>query len=339
VRSMGEEILGASERAAGLTRQLLAFSRRQVLQPRELDLNGVLLPMESMIQRLIGEHIHLSMSLEPKLGWTRADPAQIEQVVLNLAVNARDAMLDGGQLSITTTNLEVGEESAGGLLGVQAGQYIRLTVRDTGCGIRSEVQAHIFEPFFTTKGLGKGTGLGLSTVYGIVQQSNGHLTFESEPGQGTAFHIHLPRIQLGPQHPHPSSAVPDGRPRGHETILLAEDNELVRTMARVCLQKGGYRVIEADSGEEALRKFLAEGDRIHFLLTDVVMPGMNGKELADRIQALRPGMKVLFMSGYTEEVLVRFGGSLEGISLLDKPFTPTVLLQRIRDLIDEVGPT
>jgi PAS domain S-box-containing protein len=330
VRSMGSEILGAAQRAAGLTRQLLAFSRRQVLQPRDLDLNAVLEPMESMLRRLIGEHIQLTMNLEPGLGWVKADPAQIEQVVLNLSVNARDAMPSGGSLTIETANIRIEEESGS----LSPGDYVRLAVRDTGCGMSPDVKSRIFEPFFTTKGLGKGTGLGLSTVYGIIQQSNGHLDFESEAGHGTVFRIHLPRLRKGAAE---ESIVPPAAghgPRGNETILLAEDNELVRTMARVCLQKGGYRVVEADCGEEALQKFQQEGDRIHFLLTDVVMPGMNGKELADRIQALRPGLKVLFMSGYSEEVLVRFGGSLEDIALLDKPFTPAVLLQRVRDLMD-----
>jgi len=335
VRAMGSEILGASERAAALTRQLLAFSRRQVLQPKQLSLNAVLQPMENMLRRLIGEHIRLTMSLDPGLGWTKADPAQIEQVVLNLAVNARDAMPQGGDLTIETANVSVGEDIVDGMIGVKAGDYIRLSVRDTGCGMDPEVQAHLFEPFFTTKGLGKGTGLGLSTAYGVVQQSNGHLTFESEPGRGTSFHVLLPRISVAsPEAPILLSR--EAPPRGHETILLAEDNELVRTMARLCLEKGGYEVLEAESGEEALHVFQAEKDRIQFVLTDVVMPGLNGKELADQIRALRPDLKVLFMSGYSEEVLARFGGSLEGIELLDKPFTPTVLLQRIRDMIDGV---
>jgi PAS domain S-box-containing protein len=332
----GGEIRSAGERAASLTRQLLAFSRRQVVKPQNMDFNQVISSMEEMLRRIIGEHIQLSLSLSCESLRVHADPAQIEQVLMNLSVNARDAMPQGGQLSIETALVVLDQEYAQHHVDVQPGEHVCLTVRDTGVGIPPKFQSHIFEPFFTTKGLGRGTGLGLSTVYGIVRQSNGHIALVSEVDQGTAFHVYLPRIKTNielQEDPRPASSAPFG---GGETILMAEDDDSVRALTRQILERAGYRVLEAPGGPEALRLSAQESTPIDMLLTDAVMPGMNGRELADRIMAQRPGIKVLFMSGYTDDILGELGGALKGVELLDKPFSSAALTHRVRLILDSL---
>ncbi len=327
-------ILSAADTAASLTRQLLAFSRRQVLLPEVVDLNTVVVNVSTMWRWLIGEDIEVSISLTPGLGHIKADPGQLEQVLMNLAVNARDAMPQGGQLTIETANVELDEAYARTHLGVRAGQHVRLTVQDTGCGMDAETQAHIFEPFFTTKEPGKGTGLGLSTVYGIVTQSGGHISVTSTLGQGTTLTIDLPRIDdpltsLSPDLPQTSP------PEGTETVLLVEDEGTVRSVAREVLQIVGYTVLEAASGEEALQRAAQHSGAIHLLLTDVVMPGMSGRELAERLIGDYPALEVLYLSGYTDEAIAHHGVLHAGIELLHKPFTPDALARRVREVLDK----
>jgi len=334
VKAMVGEIQFATERAAALTRQLLAFSRRQVLQPEELDLASVLIPMEKMLRRLIGEHIHFQLCLPNEPVYVRADPAQLEQVILNLVLNARDAMPRGGALTLEIRRTR--QESRVTLLGMdlQPGEYACLAVRDTGFGMSPETKVRIFEPFFTTKGIGKGTGLGLSTVYGIVQQSGGGIEVESVEGQGSEFQIYLPRIQ--PTGDERAAEIPSGAIlRGSERILLVEDSEGVRHLARRILVKAGYQVTEASDAEEALMLHSTGMVDPQLLLTDVVMPGMNGRELAETLMERCPHLKVAYMSGYTDEVLVSFGATLQDIVLIEKPFTATILLQRVREKLDE----
>ena len=328
------EIIHASERAASLTRQLLAFSRKLVLQPKVLDLNAHVSDMDKMLRRMIGENIELMTLLAKDLGRTKADPGQIEQVILNLAVNARDAMLNGGKLTIETANIELDENYARFHIGVTPGHYVMLSVSDTGVGIAREVKERIFEPFFTTKEKGKGTGLGLSTVFGIIQQSGGNIWVYSEPGLGTTFKIYLPRIEEDTESLKPS-AVSTKSLQGSETILLVEDEEIVRKLACTILQKNGYKVLEAPNGEEALRIVQGQnGNPIHLLVTDVVMPGISGRQLADRLERLRPGTKVLFMSGYTDDAIVHHGVLDPGIAYIQKPFTPDALASKVRDILD-----
>jgi PAS domain S-box-containing protein len=329
---LAKEIREAGKRAAGLTRQLLAFSRKQVLQPRVILVNDVVVEMETMLQRLIGEDIRLELALSPQLKYVRADPSQLQQIVLNLSVNARDAMPSGGRLRIETQNVRLHEPLVQGSQAVPPGRYVCLRVTDSGIGMTPEIQAHVFEPFFTTKGVGKGTGLGLSTVYGVVQQSNGYVTFASAPNRGTTFSIFLGQVDA-PAQASSSPSNTSGKVVGKETILLVEDNELVLKVAQRTLEQVGFRVLEAPNAAEALRRFEREGSSVDLLLTDVVMPDMNGPELAKRIVALDPKIEVLFMSGYTEDALVRVGG-VHKVALIEKPFTPDALVRRVREALD-----
>jgi PAS domain S-box-containing protein len=327
-----EEIRKASERAASLTRQLLAYSRRQMLQPEVLDLNVVVAEMDKMLRRLIGEHIALVAVPTPDLGRVRADPNQIEQVIVNLAVNARDAMPDGGKLTLETANVDLDETFAQTHLGAVPGSYAMLAVTDTGTGMDASVRAHLFEPFFTTKEVGKGTGLGLATVYGIVKQSGGYISVYSEPGRGTSVKIYLPRIEA------PAATPPGpqkgGAARGSETVLVVEDEPAVLTLSRRALEAQGYVVLAASDAAAALRVVERHGGTIHLLLTDVVMPGMSGRELADRLAAQRPGIRVLYMSGYPGDAVVQHGTLPSGSAFLQKPFSPDGLSRKVRDVLD-----
>ncbi len=324
------EIQRAAERAASLTQQLLAFSRKQMVQPRVLDLNVVVADMESMLRRLIGEHIEFVTSLAADLGRVLADEAQIEQVVLNLGLNARDAMPHGGRLLVETANTALDEEYARQHAGARPGPYVLLAVHDTGVGMDKETQAQIFEPFFTTKEVGKGTGLGLSTVYGIVKQSGGYIWVESALGRGSTFQVYLPHVEAEAE-PERVEAPAEGVQRGGETILVVEDEAALRKLAREFLEGNGYRVLEAENGADALRVADAHGGRIHALVTDVVMPAMPGRELAERLTALRPDTRVLFMSGYTDDV--RLGRLGPGQIFLQKPFTLDTLVRKLRELL------
>jgi PAS domain S-box-containing protein len=332
-RSSLEEIRKAGERAASLTRQLLAFSRKQVLQPKVLQLNAIVADVDKMLRRLIGEDIDPLTLLEPGLGQIKADPGQIEQVILNLAVNARDAMPQGGKLTIETKNVYLDNQYVRRHTAIQPGNYVMLAVSDTGCGIDAETQAHMFEPFFTTKEQGKGTGLGLSTVYGIVNQSGGHLWVYSEVGKGTTFKIYLPRVD-GISEGGEARDIPAELPQGRETVLLTEDEEQVRQMIRIILEMGGYRVLEAAEGEEALTLYKQHEGQIDLVMTDVVMPQMSGRELAQSLEVLHPGIKVLYMSGYTDDAIVRHGLLDQEIAFLQKPFTPDALMRKVREVLD-----
>ena len=327
-----EEIRKASERAASLTRQLLAYSRRQMLQPEVLDLNVVVAEMDKMLRRLIGEHIALVTVLSPELGRVRADPNQIEQVLVNLAVNARDAMPDGGRLTIETANVDLDDAFAQAHLGSVPGPYAMFAVTDTGTGMDAAVRAHLFEPFFTTKEVGKGTGLGLATAYGIVKQSDGYISVYSEPGRGSSFKVYLPRIATpAATAPAPAKGGPD---RGTETILVVEDEPAVLTLSRRALEAQGYVVLAASDGAAALRLVERHGGIIQLLVTDVVMPGLSGRDLADQLVARRPGIRVLYMSGYPGDAVVQHGELPAGSAFLPKPFSPDGLARKVRDLLD-----
>jgi len=328
-----EEILRATDRAAALTRQLLAFSRRQVLAPRVLDLNTVVASVDNMLRRLIGADVALRTALASDLGAVRADPGQLEQVIMNLVVNARDAMPRGGKLTIETANAELDESYALEHPAVVAGPFVMLAVSDSGVGMDAATQARIFEPFFTTKEKGKGTGLGLATVYGIVKQSGGNIWLYSEPGRGTTFKIYLPRVDQPLELPAPTPASRE-TPRGTETVLLVEDDEAVRTLARKMLASHGYTVLAAPSGADALELAASHAGPIHLLVTDVVLPGMSGRELAARFQSVRPGLKVLYTSGYTDEAIVHHGVLDPGIAFLQKPFTSGALARKVRETLD-----
>jgi PAS domain S-box-containing protein len=333
LRSNLEEIKKAGERAASLTRQLLAFSRKQVLQPKVLQLNAIVADIDKMLRRLIGEDIDALTLLEPSLGQVKADPGQIEQVILNLAVNARDAMPQGGKLTIETANVYLDDQYARGHTTIQPGRYVMLAVSDTGCGIDAETQARMFEPFFTTKEQGKGTGLGLSTVYGIVKQSGGHLWVYSEMGKGTTFKIYLPRVDEIIESDEARDTLAELL-QGRETVLLTEDEEQVRQMIRMILEMSGYCVLEASDGEEALSIYKQHEGQIDLVMTDVVMPQMSGRELAQSLEVLHPGIKVLYMSGYTDDAIVRHGLLDQEIAFLQKPFTPDVLIRKVREVLD-----
>jgi two-component system cell cycle sensor histidine kinase/response regulator CckA len=334
-----EEIRKAGDRAAALTRQLLAFSRRQVLEPKVLDLNAVVARMEEKLRRTVGGNVELSTDLSPSLSRVKADPAQIEQVILNLAVNARDAMPDGGRLSIATADAELSPAYAAAHAEVHPGPHVLLSVSDTGQGMSDEIQAHLFEPFFTTKERGKGTGLGLATVYGIVQQSGGHIRVNSAADRGSTFLIYLPRVEA-PEDSAPGADLPLlPRPSpGTETVLLAEDEEVVRGLAREILVGNGYKVLEAGNGREALLLSEAHRGGIDLLLTDVQMPKMSGRELGEQIRVLRPGLKVLYMSGYTDDPILRIGIMEAGIPFLQKPFTADELARKVREVLDSEVP-
>ncbi len=331
------EIVKAGERAATLTRQLLAFSRKQILQPRVLDLNSVVSDAQDALARLVGDDISLRFVPGAGLWAVKSDPGQIESVLMNLAANARDAMTAGGSLTVETANVQLSEAYACMHVPVEPGPYVMLAVSDTGAGMDAETQRRIFEPFFTTKGQGAGTGLGLSTVYGVVKQSGGYIWVYSEPGLGTTFKIYLPRTAEAGVREEPRAAAA-GMPRGDETILLAEDEDLVRGMTRDMLEMCGYTVIEAADGVDALSVCERHDGPVHLLLTDVVMPRMGGRELADRVAAARPETRVLFISGYTDNAIVHRGVLEPGVAFLQKPFTPEALAQRVRGLLDAPRP-
>jgi two-component system, cell cycle sensor histidine kinase and response regulator CckA len=331
------EVLKAGERAASLTRQLLVFSRQQVVAPQVLNLNAVVADTERMLRRLIGEDVELTCVMEESLGRVKADAGQVEQVLLNLAVNARDAMPQGGKLTIETMNVELDECYVRTRPNVRPGRYVLLAVSDTGCGMDEATQARIFEPFFTTKEPGKGTGLGLATIFGIVQQASGHLAVYSELGRGTAFKVYLPSVEEA------VSAGPSSRPglparlHGNETILLAEDDAAVRAMTRLVLQTHGYTVLEASNGDEALLVSESHAGRIALVISDVVMPGMSGRELVDRLAVLRPAMRALYLSGYTNDAVVRHGVLEAKTAFLQKPFGQDDLPRKVREVLDGEG--
>ena len=327
-----EEIRRAARRAAALTRQLLAFSRKQVLQPRVFDLVHVVEDIERMLHRLIGEDVHLTTEIPSHLWPVRADPGQLEQVIMNLAINARDAMPNGGELAIVAANVSLTAPQPHEHGVVVPGEYVVLRVRDTGSGMNAATRAQIFEPFFTTKPPGKGTGLGLSTAYGVVKQSGGHIVVESEVGVGTTFLIYLPRADSSAVIVDtPDTPAPD--PNRTATILLVEDDQAIRTLARRILAGDGYVVLEAPDGEQAVRTAEAHGAMIDMLLTDVVLQGMNGRELADRLRVAQPHLTVLFMSGYTDDEIVHRGVLDLRHSFLPKPFTPAELRRKIREVL------
>jgi PAS domain S-box-containing protein len=328
-----KEIKEASDRATSLTRQLLAFSRKQVLQPRVFALNTVVADLEKMLRRMIGEDIEFRTNLRAGSGNVKADPGQIEQVVMNLVVNARDAMPSGGKLTIETDNVDLDETYARQHISAVAGPYVLLAVSDTGMGIDEQTRKHIFEPFFTTKETGKGTGLGLSMVYGIVKQSGGNIWVYSELCAGTTFKIYLPRVdERAEQYKH-AAAAPQ-LPEATETVLLVEDAEMVRNLAKEVLETSGYRVLDAANGRDALLICEQSTEVIHLLLTDVVMPEMSGRELVGRLAPLYPNIRVLYMSGYTEDAIVHHGVLKEGINFIEKPFTPDSLALKVREVLE-----
>jgi PAS domain S-box-containing protein len=333
LRRICDEITKAADRAAELTRHLLAFSRKQVLQPKVLDLNAVVSAIDPMLRRLIGEDLELTIIPAPALGRVKADRVQIEQVLVNLAVNARDAMPRGGKLIIETADVELDDAYVRRLVDARAGSYVMLAVSDTGSGMDAETLAHIFEPFFTTKEPGKGTGLGLSTVYGIVKQSGGYIFVYSEPDRGTTFKIYLPRVQEEVSLPDQND-VPAMPTTGWETVLLVEDEQPVRALVREILQRNGYAVLEAGHGMEALQISDRYLDPIHLMVTDVVMPGMSGCELAERLASRRPDTKVLYLSGYTDNALLNHDMMDPTIAFLQKPFTTYALARKVREVLD-----
>ena len=331
------EILLAGNRAAALTQQLLAFSRKQVAEPRVISLNDVVAEAGKMLSRLIGDDIEIVTHFDAGLGSVVADPSQMNQVLMNLAINARDAMPDGGRIIIETSNTDIDEGYAAQHAGVEAGPYVLLSITDTGAGMTQEVVQHIFDPFFTTKGIGVGTGLGLSTVYGIVKQAGGWIWVYSEPGQGSTFKVYLPRAGGAPE---PLRApVPAAETlRGTETVLVVEDQPEVRKLTLAMLESRGYRLLEAANGNEALSLCEHHPEPIHLLITDVVMPGMTGRELAMRLVALRPSLKTLYTSGYTANAIVHEGVLDPGVAYLPKPFSPAQLAAKVRDVLSSKCP-
>jgi CheY-like chemotaxis protein len=328
-----EQIKKAGQSAASLSRQLLAFGRKQILQPRVVDLNHIVDDLDKVLQRVIGEDISLITVLEPKLGRILVDPGQMEQIIMNIAVNAKDAMPNGGKITIETANVYQDERYTQKYLGFQPGYYVMLAMTDTGTGMDEETKSHIFEPFFTTKEEGKGTGLGMSTVYGIVKQSNGHIFVYTEPGKGTTFKIYLPRIE-GNAEPEGKEEVPVKVLNGTETILVVEDADSIRNLSREVLEVYGYRVLEAESGEDALKVSEEHEGPIHLMVTDIVMPGISVRDLADRLKTFRPQMKVLYMSGYTGNAIAHQGVLNPGTPFLQKPFTPVGLVRKVREILD-----
>lgn len=331
-----EEIRKAAEQATSLTHQLLAFGRRQVLQPQVLELNEIVSNMHKMLRRLIGEDIDLVTVSDPQLWPVKVDRGQIEQVLMNLVVNSRDAMPLGGKLTIELANVHLDEAYARRHISVKPGPYVLMAVTDTGCGMDKETMSHLFEPFFTTKEKGKGTGLGLSTVYGIVKQSGGNIWAYSEPGRGTTFKVYLPRVEEAIQ-PSAKLTVQKVSKRGTETILLVEDEEEVRKLIGRILRGNGYTVLEAQQGIEAIEICQTYKGQIDLMVTDVVMPQMSGRELANRIISMRPQMRVLYMSGYPDNAIIHHGVLEPGMAFLQKPFNVTVLEHRVREVLDH-GP-
>jgi len=329
-----ERIENASGRAAALVRQLLAFSRKQVMQPKILDLNKIVLNLDSLLRRLMDERIDMVTRVKDDLGKVKADPAQVEQVIMNLVVNARDAMPEGGRLVVETRNTDLDASYAVDHVSVKPGRYVMLAVSDTGVGMDRQTVAHIFEPFFTTKESGRGTGLGLSTVYGIVKQSGGYIWVYSEPGKGSTFKVYLPRVEEVSEAASSAQAAPRAQ-RGTETILVVEDEEAVRELIQTVLKEKGYDVIpslDPQHAEQIAARFPGE---IHLLLTDMVMPGTSGRELAERISARRREIRVLFMSGYTDNVITSGGMLEEGLAFLQKPFSPGALVQKVREVLSQ----
>ncbi len=322
----------AGHRAAGLTRQLLAFSRRQVLQPQVIDLNAIVLDIDRMLVRLLGEHITIVTNLAPELGSTRADPGQIEQVIMNLSINARDAMPEGGTLTIETGNVDVTPVDEP-RVGLRAGPYVSLTIRDAGHGMDEVTLARVFEPFYTTKEQGKGTGLGLPTVYGIVMQSGGNVLIDSAPGAGTTVRVLLPRVETPASAARPPAPAVTVR-RGRETVLLVEDEELVRELVHDFLASAGYDVLEAGDAETALHIAKTSGASINAVVTDVVLPGMNGSDLAKQLRMLAPQIRVLYVSGYPGAGVFSDSAFGPGSEFLAKPFTRQMLTQKLRDMLD-----
>ena len=333
-----EEIGKAAARAAGLTRQLLAFGRQQVMQPTALDLNELLTKMASLLGRLVGEDVKVVAHTVAPLPRVFADAGQLEQVIMNLAVNARDAMPRGGVLTIETANVDLDDDYATNHPGVVAGPHVMLAVSDTGVGISAEAQLRIFEPFYTTKEHGKGTGLGLATVLGIIKQSGGHVWVYSEPDQGTTFRIYLPRTEVLASEAAPPAPRDAGGLRGTETIILVEDEAQVRVVMRGILKRHGYQVLDAQNAGEALLLCERFSGTIHLLVTDVVMPGMSGRDLAERLIELRPSMRVLYCSGYTDNTIVHDGRLDSGVHFLEKPVTPDALAVKVRSVLDGPDP-
>ena len=333
-RKNAEQIEKVAHLAAGLTRQLLIFSRKQVIEPRVLNLNAVILDIKKMLRRLIGEDIEFCTLLDPAAGHIKADPGQIEQVIMNLAVNARDAMPNGGKLTVTTANTTLDKNHLKKFPDMGAGDYVMLAIADTGTGMSEEVKAHLFEPFFTTKPSGKGTGLGLATCFGIVKQNTGHINVHSELGSGTTFKIYFPQVQSALESPR-VRITPTEVAGGNETVLLVEDEPVVRELAVATLREKGYTVVEAVNGEEGLRLARQHDGKIDLVLTDVVMPVMGGKEMADALRTSHPDTKVLFTSGYTEDALGHHGVLRPGILFLPKPYLTATLARKVREVLDE----
>jgi PAS domain S-box-containing protein len=329
-----QQIKRAGERAAALTKQLLAFSRKQVLAPVVLDLNALVTGLEDMLHRLIREDIQLVVNVDPQVKPVKADPTQLEQVLVNLVVNARDAMPKGGRIVISTSNIGPSRVPAGTMPYMQLNSFALLSVADTGTGMDDATKARLFEPFFTTKAVGHGTGLGLATVYGIVKQSGGQIDVQSELGRGTTFNVYLPQVEELPAEPEAAEPLAPGAGRGAETILLAEDEEGVRLLAGRVLESHGYRVLHARDGEEALDVCRQHTGALHLLLTDVVMPNLNGRELVSRVTRLRPGIKVIYMSGYTDSIIALHKILESGAAFIQKPFSPELLIRTVREALD-----
>jgi signal transduction histidine kinase len=327
------EIKTAAERAADLTQQLLAFSRGQVLAPQIVDVNTGLVRLEKMLKRLVGEDVELRLVLSPQIGRVRVDAGQLEQVVMNLVINARDSMPTGGSVTIETDNVDFDEQYSRDHLGTLPGRYVMLSVSDTGCGMDKATQARIFEPFFTTKEPGKGTGLGLSTAFGIIKQSGGSIWVYSELRRGSSFKVYLPRVDAPVDREKRTSDTGAG-PRGDETVLLVEDDPQVRRLACTVLRRAGYDVVEASAPEDALRWSTISDRRLHLLLTDVVMPKMSGRVLAEELAKRIAKLKVLYMSGYTDDAVLRHGIVESGAAFLQKPLTPATLLRKVREVLD-----
>jgi two-component system, cell cycle sensor histidine kinase and response regulator CckA len=328
----------AAVRAAALTRQLLAFSRKQILQPVPLSLNRIAEGVETMLKRVIGEHIDLVYVLAPDLGLTMADPGQTEQILMNLIINARDAMPRGGRISVSTANVDLHEAYASSHVEVKPGHYVLLAVSDTGCGMDEQTKARIFDPFFTTKGKDKGTGLGLSTVYGIVKQSGGHIWVYSEPGAGTTFKVYLPRALDASMPAVKTPSVVPARSTGSETILVVEDEEALREVIQRILEASGFAVLTAAGGPQAVSTAAQHAGDIHLLVTDVVMPKMSGRALAQELSKARPALRVLFMSGYTDDTVIHHGVLEAGTPFLSKPFTAGDLTSKVREVLDRTAP-